>query len=86
MVTALLAAAAIVVSGAAGQTEATVDRSKLDKVKHIVVIYEENHSFDNLYGGWEGVNGLLERRRRAHDPGRPGRRAATRACCRTTST
>src|SRR5262249_45002842 len=20
--------------------------------------YEENHSFDNLYGGWEGTNGL----------------------------
>ena len=32
--------------------------SPLAKVKHIVVIYEENHSFDNLYGGWEGVNGL----------------------------
>ena len=30
----------------------------LAKVNHIVVIYEENHSFDNLYGGWEGVNGL----------------------------
>src|SRR5919201_5647858 len=30
---------------------------KLAKIKHIVVIYEENHSFDNLYGGWEGVNG-----------------------------
>jgi acid phosphatase len=30
---------------------------KLAHVKHIVVIYEENHSFDNLYGGWEGVNG-----------------------------
>jgi phospholipase C len=27
---------------------------------HIVVIYEENHSFDNLYGGWEGVNGLAK--------------------------
>jgi acid phosphatase len=27
-------------------------------VEHIVVIYEENHSFDNLYGGWEGVDGL----------------------------
>ena len=27
-------------------------------IQHIVVIYEENHSFDNLYGGWEGVNGL----------------------------
>src|SRR5207237_7034545 len=32
--------------------------SPLSKVNHIVVIYEENHSFDNLYGGWEGVNGL----------------------------
>src|SRR5690349_20856863 len=30
----------------------------LSKIDHIVVIYEENHSFDNLFGGWEGVNGL----------------------------
>ena len=30
----------------------------LDRIKHIVVVYEENHSFDNLYGGWEGVTGL----------------------------
>jgi phospholipase C len=30
---------------------------ELSKIKHIVVIYEENHSFDNLYGGWEHVNG-----------------------------
>jgi phospholipase C len=29
----------------------------LSRINHIVVIYEENHSFDNLYGGWEGVNG-----------------------------
>ncbi|MEA2394911.1 MAG: hypothetical protein QOJ82_2802 [Solirubrobacteraceae bacterium] len=29
----------------------------LHRIKHFVVIYEENHSFDNLYGGWEGVNG-----------------------------
>jgi acid phosphatase len=29
----------------------------LRSIKHIVVIYEENHSFDNLYGGWPGVNG-----------------------------
>jgi phospholipase C len=27
-------------------------------IQRIVVIYEENHSFDNLYGHWEGVNGL----------------------------
>jgi acid phosphatase len=31
---------------------------RLARINHIVVIYEENHSFDNLYGGWEGVNGL----------------------------
>jgi len=30
----------------------------LRRIDHIVVIYEENHSFDNLYGGWEGVDGL----------------------------
>jgi phospholipase C len=33
------------------------DANKLQQVQHIVVIYEENHSFDNLYGGWEGING-----------------------------
>ncbi len=31
--------------------------AELQKINHFVVIYEENHSFDNLYGGWEGVNG-----------------------------
>jgi acid phosphatase len=31
---------------------------RLGDVQHFVIIYEENHSFDNLYGGWEGVNGL----------------------------
>lgn len=25
--------------------------------KHIVIIYEENHSFDNLYGGWDAIEG-----------------------------
>src|SRR4051794_11701096 len=28
-----------------------------DGFKHLVVIYEENHSFDNLYGGWGSVDG-----------------------------
>jgi acid phosphatase len=31
---------------------------ELRKIDHFVVIYEENHSFDNLYGGWEKVDGL----------------------------
>jgi phospholipase C len=30
----------------------------INKVGHIVVIYMENHSFDNLYGQFAGANGL----------------------------
>ena len=30
----------------------------LKKIRHFVVIYQENHSFDNLYGGWERVDGV----------------------------
>ena len=30
----------------------------IHKVKHVVVIYLENHSFDNLYGQFQGANGL----------------------------
>jgi phospholipase C len=32
-------------------------RNDLQWIKHIVVIYMENHSFDNLYGRWEAVDG-----------------------------
>ena len=32
-------------------------RKPLNGIKHIVVIYEENHSFDNLYGRWGDVDG-----------------------------
>jgi acid phosphatase len=32
----------------------------LDRIRHFVVIYEENHSFDNLYGRWERVDGLRD--------------------------
>ncbi|MDQ6917994.1 MAG: phosphoesterase [Candidatus Dormibacteraeota bacterium] len=31
--------------------------NQLKKINHIVVIYQENHSFDNLFGNWEGVKG-----------------------------
>jgi phospholipase C len=49
------AAAATIAAGGAG---ARGDASPLSKIEHVVVIYEENHSFDNIYGGWEGANGL----------------------------
>src|SRR5712672_2561296 len=58
----LAAAAAVVVAAvwaaaAAGGPKDHGNGDALQKIKHIVVVYEENHSFDNLYGGWEGVNG-----------------------------
>jgi acid phosphatase len=54
-VVAALAVAGFVTSAAIG--DEGHGRGDLQRIKHIVVIYEENHSFDNLYGGWEGVNG-----------------------------
>ncbi len=32
--------------------------AKLRQINHFVIIYQENHSFDAIFGGWEGVNGL----------------------------
>ena len=32
----------------------------IKKVQHVVVIYMENHSFDNLYGQFKGADGLAE--------------------------
>ena len=49
---ALLALVTVVVPATAAPT-----RGPLGNFKHIVVIYEENHSFDNLYGLWGDVNG-----------------------------
>ncbi len=36
----------------------TPGRQDLAKIEHIVVIYAENHSFDNLYGLFPGANGI----------------------------
>ena len=52
----LAAAVAIPVAAVADEGHG----SGLRKIDHIVVIYEENHSFDNLYGRWEGVDGLSQ--------------------------
>ena len=56
-----LAAASLVCvalpSAAAAQPAAAGARG-LQRIDHLVVIYEENHSFDNLFGLWPGVEGL----------------------------
>jgi acid phosphatase len=36
------------------------EASSIKRVQHVVVIYMENHSFDNLYGQFEGADGLAD--------------------------
>jgi acid phosphatase len=57
MAVAAMAAVATLAAPAAAAPDKQAG-SRLDRVQHLVVVYEENHSFDNLYGRWEGVNGL----------------------------
>src|SRR5215213_7105307 len=49
--------AVAILAGLAAPTSASA-AGRMDRVKHIVVIYEENHSFDNVYGGWPRVDGV----------------------------
>jgi acid phosphatase len=46
----------LLLSGCSSSGESVDD--KLKRVEHIVVIYGENRSFDNLYGNFPGANGL----------------------------
>jgi acid phosphatase len=55
---AIAAALALALPAVASAHGSGHDGHGMKGVDHIVVIYEENHSFDNLYGGWEGVNGV----------------------------
>jgi acid phosphatase len=59
---ALTAATLVVLSlgstGAVAQDHKSgAGKGLLKGAKHLVVIYEENHSFDNLYGNWGSVGG-----------------------------
>ncbi len=47
-----------IVTSVPASAATAAESEPLQQVQHIVVIYQENHSFDNLYGGWEGVDGL----------------------------
>src|ERR1035441_36435 len=50
----VLAVAAVSLMAPTGPAQAR----KLHEIKHIVVIYQENRSFDHLYGHFPGANGL----------------------------
>jgi phospholipase C len=55
---AMLTATALASAATASEQDGREGRSPAPRPRHIVVIYQENHSFDNLYGRWPGVNGL----------------------------
>jgi acid phosphatase len=40
------------------KNDGTTAKGSINSVNHVVVIYMENHSFDNLYGQFAGANGL----------------------------
>jgi acid phosphatase len=54
----------------------------LGHFKHLVVIYEENHSFDNLYGNWASAGGGQVQGRAAADPAHTVQVAQTGAAYR----
>src|SRR5207253_5930621 len=42
----------------AAERQSESDIGALAGINHLVVIYDENHSFDNLYGSFAGANGI----------------------------
>ena len=57
LVAGIIAAGSVAASTASAGKDQGLHKGDLEWVKHLVVIYMENHSFDNLYGTWEPVNG-----------------------------
>jgi phospholipase C len=55
--TALAASFIQLTSATATEPNSTQSALGLNNFNHVVVIYEENHSFDNLYGHWGSING-----------------------------
>jgi phospholipase C len=55
----IISAAGVLLAACAGSPSAPVTSSApLARIQNIVVIYAENHSFDNMYGMFPGANGI----------------------------
>ena len=68
----LLASASALAADAPAATAATVPNPALQRIRHLVVVFAENHSFDNLYGLFPGADGIanasaLQRTQLDHD-------------------
>ena len=50
---------ALLVAGCATTADAPT-APRIDRIRNIVVIYAENHSFDNMYGMFPGANGVAQ--------------------------
>ena len=57
-IAALIGSAVVVLRPAGAANNKKGGPVPLSGIQHLVVIYEENHSFDNLYGLWPGVEGI----------------------------
>lgn len=53
---------ALVVAGCAATRPAPVSSEGLGKIEHVVVLFQENWSFDGLFGKFPGANGLEQAR------------------------
>ncbi len=49
---------AVLVAGCAAASATRAEYTGLQRINNVVVIYAENHSFDNLYGMFPGANGV----------------------------
>jgi phospholipase C len=56
----LIGAAALVAGCTVVQPASSPGRDDLGKLEHIVVVYAENRSFDNLYGMFPGAHGIAD--------------------------
>ncbi len=70
---AILGAAAAVASALVAETAIAQSASGLDKLTHILVLYMENRSFDNMFGEFPGANGLSKAGEAAVQRGRDGK-------------
>jgi phospholipase C len=55
-----VAVAGAAASGLAAGLPFTAGNASVTPIKHVVVIMEENHTFDNYFGDYPGVNGITE--------------------------
>lgn len=54
----MLGSLTLIMLASCASTPSHTQKSQLDKLGHIIVIYAENRSFDNLYGLFPGANGI----------------------------